>query len=190
MSQSAKSSLCLFILVFSAAICKAQEKVEISTNPPSPMVKLPIIKEVGRAQVVYNERTDKTIVQSPFLQVQGNWRNGILLQASFASPGKQIARPSFVTFTFSSAASDRTYADNRELIIVLDGKQALSDTGHYERGNTNGEVYLISVTQDVPYNLFLKIVAAEHVKVRIGPTEFDLKEIDLDALRDVKRAIE
>jgi hypothetical protein len=190
MNKFLKSWLCLVMVVLNAAICLAQDKVEISTNPPAPMVKLPVVKEVGKAQVVYNERTDKTIVQSPFLQVQGNWRNGILLRASFASSGKNIAKPSFITFTFSSAAGDRTYADNRKLKICLDGNQAFSDTARYEYGNTNGQVYLISVKQDVPYDLFLKIAGAKSVRMQIGPTEFELKESDLDALRDVKRAID
>lgn len=190
MNKFVRSSLCSVLLVLSAAICIAQEKVEISTNPPPVMVYLPIVKEVGKAQVVYNERTDKTIVQSPFLRVQGTWSNGILLRASFASPGKNVAKPSYVTLTFSTAAGDRTYADNRELKIFVNDKQALSDTARYESGNTNGEIYLISVKEDVTYDLFLKIAGAKNVKIKIGPTEFEMKESDLDALRDVKRAID
>ena len=190
MSVFIRSSLCAVTLVLSAAICIAQEKIEISTDPPAPMIYLPVVKEVGKAQVVYNERANTTFVQSPFLRVQGDWQNGILLRASFASPGKNVAKPSFVTLTLSTAASNRKYADNRELKIFLDGKQALSDTARYESGNTNGEIYLISVKEDVPYDLFLTIVGAKIVTIKIGPTEFEMKESDLDALRDVRRAIE
>ena len=154
------------------------------------MIKLPIVKEVGSVQVVYNARTDKTIVQTQFLQVQGDWRHGILMQASFDSPGKIVVKPSQVTLTFSSAADTRVYADNRQLKISFDGEQTLSDVARYERGHTNGAVYLITVKQDIPYDLFLRIGRAKRVKIQIGPTEFELRNSDLSALRDVARPIE
>lgn len=190
MNTFIRSSLCAVTLVLSAAICIAQEKIEISTDPPAPMVYLPVVKEVGKAQVVYNEHIDKTIVQTPFLRVHGDWQNGILLRASFASPGKNVAKPSFVTLTLSTAASNRKYADNRELKIFLNGKQALSDTARFDLGHTDGKIFVISLKEDVPYDLFLSIVGAKTVKIKIGPTEFEMKESDLDALRDVRRAIE
>jgi hypothetical protein len=60
------------------------------------------------------------------MQVQGDWRDGILMQARFESPGKSIVKPSLVTFRFSSATNTRVYADNREVTISLDGKQVFS----------------------------------------------------------------
>ena len=153
------------------------------------MLKLPVVRQVGTAEVVYNQRTDKTIVQTPFLQVQGDWHDGILLRVSFDSPGKSIAKPSFLTFTFSSAANTRVYADDRKLKIYLDGKEAFSDMAHYERGNINGVIYLVSVRREVPYALFLKITSLKNTRMQLGPTEFELKASDLEALRDIKRAI-
>jgi hypothetical protein len=190
MKEISRFSLCIVVMVVSLTLCAAQEQVEISTNPPPPMIKLPIVKEVGSVQVVYNARTDKTIVQTHFVQVQGDWRHGILMQASFDSPGKIVIKPSKVTLTFSSAADTRVYADHRQLKISLDGEQTLSEVARYERGNTNGAVYLITVKQEIPYDLFLRICDAKSVKIQTGPTEFALRNSDLSALRDVAKAIE
>src|SRR5688500_16764881 len=77
-------SSCLCLLILFTALCVAQEKVEIPINPPPPpMQPLPVIKEVGKAKVLYNERGNKTLTLTSPLQVQGEWRNGIRLQARF-----------------------------------------------------------------------------------------------------------
>ena len=179
----------LCMLALFSAFCVAQEKVEISTDPPAPMPQWPVVKEVGKAKVLYNERGNKTVIQTSPLQVQGDWRNGIRLRAGFEVSGKEIAKPSNVTLSFFSAANDRTYADNRALKILIDGKEALSSVAHYKSGNTNGEVFLITVTQDIPYEMFLRLINSKSVKMWIGPTEFELKESDLEALKDLQRII-
>ena len=189
MSILDRISACLCLLVLFPALCTAQEKVEISTDPPAPAPQWPVVKEVGKAKVLYNERGDKTVVQNAPLEVLGDWRNGIRLRAGFEVSGKEIARPSGMTLSFSSAAGDRTYADNRALKILIDGKEALSGVARYESGNTNGEVFLITVTQDIPYEMFLRLINSKSVKMRIGPSEFELKEGDLEALRDLQRVI-
>jgi len=141
-------------------------------------------------QVLYNERSNKTIIQTSLLQVQGDWRNGTSLRAGFDVTGKDIAKPSTLTLTFFSAASDRTYADNRALKIFLDGKEVLSSVAHYVSGNTNGEIYLITVTQEVPYEMFLQLINSKSVKMQVGPTAFELRGSDLEALKDLKKMIE
>ncbi|HEV8482162.1 MAG TPA: hypothetical protein VGV87_01280 [Blastocatellia bacterium] len=168
----------------------AQSKPEISTNPPPAAMSLPVLREVGKAKASYNERVDKVIVQTSPVQVSGDWRNGIRLRAGYESSGKQIAKPTSITLTFFSSATDRTYADNRAIQIAIDGQSVLSDTGKYDHGNTNGEVFLISVTQIISYDMFVKILAGRKVQMKIGPTEFELKTSDMETLRDLKTLIE
>ena len=60
----------------------------------------------------------------------------------------------------------------------------------YKNGNTNGEVFLITVTRDIPYEVFLRLVNAKSVKIWVGPTEFELKESNLAALKDLQRILE
>lgn len=189
MNTLAKLSACLCLLVLFPALCAAQEKIEISTDPPAPAPQWPVVREVGQAKVLYDERGGKTVVQTSPLQVQGDWRSGIRLRAGFAVSGKEVAKPSEVTLSFYSAAADRTYADNRALKIIIDGKEALSGVARYRSGNTDGEVFLITLTQDVPYEVFLRLLNSRSVKVRIGPAEFELGDGDLEALRDLQRII-
>jgi hypothetical protein len=171
---------------------KAQDKVEISTDPPPPAMSnyLPVIKEAGKAKAFYNQKIDKTIVETPGSQVYGNFRNGIRLAVRFESSGKKVTKPSSITLKFSSSAQDRTYADNRALKIFIDGKEVLSETARFGEGNTNGQIFLISVTQDVPYDFFLKLISSQNIKMQIGGAKFELKEGELEALRDIKKILE
>jgi hypothetical protein len=104
--------------------------------------------------------------------------------------GKNITKPPAITLTFHSVSNDRTYADNRAVSITLDGGKILSETARYNHGNTNGRIFLISVTQDIGYDMFLKILAAKKVQIQIGPAEFELKERDRIVLEDLKKLIE
>jgi hypothetical protein len=167
-----------------------QGRVEISTDPPPPALSFPVIKEIGKAKAMYNERGEKLIVQTTPFQVSGDWENGVRLQAGFISSGKNITKPPAITLTFHSVANDRTYADNRAVSITLDGSKILSETARYDHGNTNGRIFLISVTQDIGYDMFLKILAAKKVQIQIGPAEFELKESDRIVLEDLKKLIE
>jgi len=151
---------------------------------------LPVLKEIGKAKASYNERTDKTIVQTSPLQVAGDFRNGISFRAGYASKGKQITKPESITLTFYSSAQDRTYADNRALLINIDGKVVLSETAKYENGNTNGAVFLISVTQAISYEMFVRLLAANKVQMKLGPTQFELKESDIEVLKDLRKLID
>ncbi|HTG14455.1 MAG TPA: hypothetical protein VK747_04210 [Blastocatellia bacterium] len=168
----------------------AQSKPQISTNPPPAAMSLPVLREVGKAKASYNERVDQTIVQTSPVQVSGDWRNGIRLCAGYKSSGKQIAKPTSITLTFFSSATDRTYADNRSIQVAIDGQTVLSDTGKYDHGNTNGEIFLISVTQIISYETFTKILTAKKVQLKVGSTEFELKASDLEALGDLKKLVE
>jgi len=187
------SLIFLGLLVFSAtafAQSKPQDRIEISTNPPPPAMSLPVVKEVGKAKATYNERTDKTAAQTVPFQVVGEWSNGVRLKAGFESTGKKITKPSVIKLTFYSSSENRVLADNRAITILLDGNTVLSDTARYEGGNTNGRIFLITVAQEIPYDLFLKMLTAKKVHMKIGPADFDLKDADLEALKDLKKLIE
>jgi hypothetical protein len=180
----------LMIAVSVLAQSASQDKVEISTNPPPPAMPFPVVKELGKAKARYNERADKLIVQTSPIQVSGDSQNDVRLQAGFILSGKKITKPQTITLTFHSTANDRTYADNRAVSVMLDDNKVLSETARYNHGNTNGSIFLISVTQDVSYETFLKIMAAQKVQMQIGPTKFELKANGRQALEDLKNLIE
>jgi hypothetical protein len=169
----------------------AQEKVEISPKPPPVMVVAPeSIKEVGKAQALYDWERNRTMVMISPLEVHNAEGNNIRMRAGFILSGKGIAKPPNITLTFFSYASERTYADDRALKIFLDGKEVLSSVAHYLSGNKDGKVYVITVTQEIPYEMFLRLINSKSIKMRIGPTEFELKQSDIEALRDLNKIIE
>jgi hypothetical protein len=129
-------------------------------------------------------------VQTSPVQVSGDWQNGVRLQAGFVSSGKKITKPSTTTLTFHSATNDRAYADNRAVRITLDDSDVLFETARYENGNTNGRIFLISVAQDVSYEMFSKMLASHKVQMQIGPARFELKESDRRTLEDLRKLIE
>jgi hypothetical protein len=180
----------LMIGVSVLAQSASQDKVEISTDPPPPAMSFPVVKELGKAKAMYNERADKLIVQISPIQVSGDWQDNVWLQAGFISSGKKITKPPAITLKFHSVANDRTYADNRAVSIMMDDSKILSETARYDHGNTNGSIFLISLTQDVSYEIFLKMVAAQKVQMQIGPTKFELKANGRQALEDLKNLIE
>lgn len=191
MKSIIRISLCVSALVlFSVFCCSAQKKVVISTDPPRAALNLPIVKKVGGAKAMYNEKTNKTIIETEPTQVFGDWNNGVRLRARFEVSGKEITKPVQVTLFYYSMASDRKYADNRALKILIDGKAVLSGTARYEEGNTNGEQFMIAVSQNISYDMYLQLVNSKAVNMQIGPAQFDLKESDLEALKDLPRLIE
>jgi hypothetical protein len=183
------SCLCLLVL-FSVLYCSAQKKIVISEDPPPALLNLPVVKEVGEAKVLYNERTDKTIIETAPTEVYGDSNNGVRLRAKFEVSGRTVAKPSEVTLVFYSIAPKRTYADNRALKISIDGKETFSGTARYESGNTNGSIFVITVSQNISYEMYLRLINSKSVKMQIGPAQFELKESNLDALKDLKRVIE
>ncbi|MEP6902930.1 MAG: hypothetical protein ABJA66_14350 [Actinomycetota bacterium] len=162
----------------------------ISTDPPRAALNLPVVKELGKAKAMYNEKTNKTIIETIPVLVFGDWNNGMRLRARFEVSGKEIAKPAQVTLYFYSTAPNRKYADNRALKISIDGKAVVSGTARYQEGETNGKQFYVTVSQDISYEMYLQLINAKAVKMQIGLAQFDLKESDLEALRDLTRIIE
>jgi hypothetical protein len=189
-SMMRTSFFILALVLFSAVCCSAQKKVVISTDPPLMALNLPVIKEVGKAKAMYNETTNKTIIETDPTQVFGDWNNGIRLRARFEVPGKEITKPAQVTLYFYSLGPNRKYADNRALNISIDGKMLFSGTASFDSGNTNGKQFIIAVSQKIPFEKYQQLINSKAVKMRIGPAQFDLKESDLEALRDITRIID
>jgi hypothetical protein len=89
----------------------------------------------------------------------------------------------------SSIATDRTYVDNRTLKIFLGKKQLLNSTSKFVSANTNGRIVLAALEQEIPFKDFIKLSKAQQVKMQIGPVEFELRESDLEAFRDLMNTI-
>ncbi|MCY7374658.1 MAG: hypothetical protein LH472_01640 [Pyrinomonadaceae bacterium] len=180
----------LTIIFAISTFVSAQEKIVISTNPPPAYVPLPVLKEVGQAKVTYNERKNEVVAQTTSLQVFGKFLDGIRIQARFATQGKKVVKPEKITLGISAAAKDRTYVDDRSIKILMSEREIVNGTTKFDKAVSDGRVIIASLEQELSYDLFVKITKSKKIKMQIGRTEFELKESDIEAFRDLLRLIE
>jgi hypothetical protein len=85
---------------------------------------------------------------------------------------------------------DDTYAKNRVLKFYLEGEEILSATASLvtARPDSRG-VRLVRISQELPYDLFVKVGAGKNVRIKLGPSEFGLSKDLLEALHDVKKSV-
>ena len=191
MRQFLHLTFCFCLLVAFSIAASAQEKIEISTAPPPPMISLPILKKVGRAKITFNERKNEAIARTSLLPVSGSLPNGgIAISARFTSQGKKITKPEKIILGILASAKDRTYVDNRTIKIFFDDEQILNSTGKFVSADTNGEIIYAFLEQEIPYNIFVRMSKTKQIKMQIGATEFELKENDIEVFNDLLKTIE
>jgi hypothetical protein len=181
------------LLLFTCSlIVMAQEKIEISEDPPPMAAQFPVLKENGQAKVVYNKSKDEAISQTRQLLVFGKPFEGdsIGLVVRFTSAGKTVMKPKQMTLAIYPFTKDRTYVDNRTIKIFLEKKQILSSTSKFVRAHSDGRIILAALEQEIPYKEFVEMSEAKVVKMQIGPTELELTESHIQAFRDLLRTIE
>lgn len=116
--------------------------------------------------------------------------------ASLHCPGVQLDYVRYVKLQLIFETKDwqrRHALDERELFVVADGerlklgKMALVtlDVDTNKLIDVMKEVLEVSVS----YQNFSKIVAAEHVEVKVGKTSFALEEKNIAALRDLNNRV-
>lgn len=101
-----------------------------------------------------------------------------------------VTKPEKIILGISPAAKDRTYVDNRTVKIFLEKNQLLSSTSKFVSANSDGRIIVASLEQEIPYKDFVKMSKAKQIKMQIGPTEFELKESDIQTFRDLLNTIE
>lgn len=150
----------------------------------------PIIKSVGEAKVRYDGKQSTAEVGPLTVRGVSNTSGSILLTAWFASPGESVIAPTSVTLRFHTFSAKRTYINDRSLKIYVDGQELLSaetkldDAHQYPSGGIS-----VDLSHSMPYELFLRVAEAKKVKMKLGPTGFELKEDALAALRDLPKTI-
>ena len=117
----------------------------------------------------------------------------LTLSPSFYVNGDTIVPPRNVTLRFrsDSPASKRFYADVCELEIMAEGAdfQAVLEVSHGQLWK-DGKAFVEFMAQDIPYNVFVKLVASKRVTFKVGDEEIALTEEQLSALRDMQRCIQ
>jgi hypothetical protein len=120
----------------------------------------------------------------------------VSLAASLHAPGKQLDYVRLATLQIIFETKDwdsRHPLDQRDLFVVANGETLkLGRMGLIKQDLDT--MKLIDVMKEVlevavPYKTFQKIAAADDVEIKVGNSEFALREKNLLALRDLKNRV-
>lgn len=104
---------------------------------------------------------------------------------SFTFKGKTIQEPTEVVMSIFIATKDRTYVDDRKLVLQTDGKKLFDGVAELSDGRTNGIQIYSSLRLSLSLKDFKKIVKAKRATVRVGPTTFEISSVGLSTFRDL-----
>lgn len=170
-----------------------------SQSPKQPPPVLAPSKEIGKAKVFYIERTNQTRAQA-FSYIQGTVmdiyekkKEVIAMTLEFVVKGRKVTKPEFLSLSLTSySARPVKYASNHKITIIVDGIELLSETGVDRYVNTpflrsSSESYGIA---RLPYKDFETMAKSKRIAIQIGETKIDLKDEDVQALKDLKTLID
>src|SRR5688572_19793549 len=120
--------------------CLAQERPIVSNDPPPPAARFPVVRETGKAQVVYDAKIDSSISKTKNSLVYGKSLDGIVISAQFSSPGKKVVKPEKIVVKIYPSAKDRTYVDDRTFRVYVGKKKVVEATSTFVGANSDGRV--------------------------------------------------
>jgi hypothetical protein len=186
-------ALLLLGLVFTAPSLTRDFKAA----PPAPQT----VDHGGKIEARYDGFNHETIIALRKMRVSCENKKIInhtcvSLAASLHAPGKQLDYVRLATLQIIFETKDwdsRHPLDQRELAVVANGETLKlgrmvlinQDLATDKLIDVMKEVLEVSV----PYKTFAKIVAAENVEIRVGNSEFALREKNLAALRDLNNRV-
>lgn len=182
---------CLVLINICGSSCYSQQP-----PPPPPPAPAKPVKTIGKAEVYYVKSTDKTEVQTHQLiydnKIDGKL-DSLTLQARFKVDGQKIVVPNRVLFEFVTQTYEPKFVnpDDRRLTIYVDGNELGSgemkvvNTIKWPQGNSTE---WIGTAFD--FATFSRIAKSSKVIMHIGKINVDFTDAQLEALRDMLRAIE
>jgi hypothetical protein len=186
------ASILLVTLVLGASCLRPESK---AAPPPQS------IDHGGTIEAKYDGFTKETVIALRKMRISCEKNKTtkdtcISLAASLHAPGKQLdyVRSATLQIIFETKNWDSRHAlDQRELAVVANGETLrLGRMGLVKQDvDTNR---LIDVMREVlevsvPYQTFQKIASAEYVEMRVGNSEFALREKNIAALRDLNNRV-
>ena len=181
--------LCCLSFMLLTFGCAAQDAPVISSAPPAPPARYPIVRAVGSANVSYNSNKNETISSTQLFRIYEKDSDYLSLGAEFISLGTRVAEPQSVALKIFSMGKDRTYVDDRTLKVFVDEKEIISDNSRFISANASN-VILGQLKYEVPLSDFVKISAASKVRVQVGPTHIVLIREVIDGFKDLVQTIE
>jgi hypothetical protein len=133
----------------------------------------------------FSDTTDVQMMHTEVFSAHGREAQRITMTVLFTYQGETPAKPGRVTIAFNSMSPEWKYLRERDLTIIADGKKAGTVTTELintriERDGSVTETLSIWMATDV----FLFMVNAGDVEMKLGAAEFSLHSEQLEALRD------
>lgn len=146
-------------------------------------------EEDPRAPVAkFSESRNETEVSVTRIQLQGNMDEGVALVPHFTVTGDTrrgpAAAPEFVILDFACYSREPAFTKNAELEIVCDERPTVKGFAQLLPSSASGSDETIAqfLTVRISFKSFLKMSAAQHVTILLGPKRFKLKPDDINAL--------
>jgi hypothetical protein len=156
----------------------------------------------GKIEAKYDGFSHETIIELRKMKISCDNNNRglkdvcVSLAASLHAPGKQLDYVRFATLQiiFETKNWDSRHPlDQRELAVVANGQTLrLGRMGLVNQDiHTDKLVDVMKEVLEIPvdFKTFQKIAAAEFVEMRVGNSEFALREKNLLALRDLNNRV-
>ncbi len=151
----------------------------------------------GKIESKYDGFSHETIITLKKMRVtcdgtKGNFKEAcVSMTASLHCPGIQLdyVRYARIQLIFQSKDWDQRHpVDQRDLSAVADG--VTIRLGRMGLATQSTDVMMTEVLEaTVPYQTFLQIVNAQVVEMQVGKSKFELRENNLNALRDLNNRV-
>jgi hypothetical protein len=151
----------------------------------------------GKIESRYDGFSHETIVTLNKMRitcasVKGNFKDAcISFVAALHCPGIQLdyVRDASLQLIFQTKHWDQRHPlDQRQLLVVADGETLR--LGQMKLVSQSVDTLMTEVLEvTVPYAVFTKIARAQVVEMKVGKTEFELRQQNLAALRDLNNRV-
>ena len=140
-----------------------------------------------KIQIDYDKFKDQTTYSIPAIQVIGNAYEGIQIGAGFGCDGKSNCEPRAIIFQLVTFVKGYNFFKDTNLIILADDERfKLGEMkSMVRREHIEGMVQYEILIAFLSIDNFSKICKAKKVEMQIGNVEFELKDIHMEALRDL-----
>ena len=146
----------------------------------------------GTSQVEVYLTHDLTLVEKP--------GHTLLLSPTYVADADGSEPPEGILLRFVSFSTRQVFADDSPLVIAADdkvlwpeypyGRGTPQDPRSRHSATEGGDGRIIeTVGETLPYDLFVEIVRAKSVVVRLGPDRVELSPEQIESLRDLHRRL-
>lgn len=193
--------LCCIVLL-ATATCLGQKEATGLAHASSTALALSVDKSQasdhgGKIESRYDGFNHETIVTLNKMRItcesaKGNFKDAcVSFVAALHCPGIQLDHVRFASLQLIFQTKDwdqRHPLSQRQLTVVADGETL--KLGQMQLVSQSVDTLMTEVLEvTMPYAVFLKIARAQVVEMKVGNTEFELRQQNLAALRDLNNRV-